>query len=103
MGRERTWKVKSWVGDGVGCDGGLELSCPACGRSARLPMHVEVQRQAIACVGLNLIFDQSDYRPKDGYLPESVQCRWCRREFCTDEYLDKVERGEEETNVREDI
>lgn len=35
----------------------------------------------IAAIGLNLVFDPPGHVPPEGFMPDEVQCRTCRKIF----------------------
>lgn len=67
--RVKTWKVLDY--GRVPVDAGtVSFTCP-CGAEAEMPC----LGRPLAQIGAGIVFDND----VDGYLPETVQCRRCRR------------------------
>lgn len=78
--RKRTWKVldADFVGDG----GEVELIC-RCGYDAIVPTRGRGP-MVIATIGMGLVLDPPWSPPPPDWMPETLQCRRCRRIYRTD-------------------
>lgn len=80
--RRKTWKVLRWEHEHE-ADGVLELQCPCCEVDALLPTFGP-SPLIIAAIGLSLVFDPPGARPAPDFMPDEIQCRYCRRIFTSD-------------------
>lgn len=69
------------AGAGFEPTGVIALSCE-CGLDAEMPFREWEGNPVIAAIGLSLVFDKPGMgQPPHAMLPETVQCRKCRRIF----------------------
>lgn len=74
--KRRTWKVIKWLVRPKYIATWIPLDC-ICGYEAECP--ASTKTPIIAVMGMSLIFDQPDYIPPKGFLPDIIKCRKCGR------------------------
>jgi len=76
----KTWKVLSpFETDG----GTVDLICPHCMTDATVQTNGKVP--VIAVLGLGLVLDPPDFPVPDNFLPNTIQCRGCRRIYSSED------------------
>ena len=59
----------------------ISLLCPECGNEAIIPIYEKPLSAVIAAIGFSLIFEDPQYEPPLGFMPDSVTCRECKSTF----------------------
>ena len=93
----RTWNVIRWVKEPDEIKHWVPLDCD-CGYEACAPALIKAP--IIASFGMRLVFEPSDWNPPEGFLPEVIQCRKCKKVAFSEDIDLKDLTDEELDNVR---
>ena len=76
--RRKTWRVldKDFETDG----GRTDMICE-CGVDAVVPTRGDPGCQIIGVIGVGLILDPPGAKLPDDFLPDAIQCRYCKRKY----------------------
>lgn len=76
----KTWKVLSWL-DRPAKTRAYMLCCPHCETDQQLEIGDTPGGVIIAALGLGLVFDPPSYSPPTNCMPDTIQCRYCKKIF----------------------
>jgi hypothetical protein len=79
----KRWKVLDWPARPASTRP-LMLCCPRCQTDQQLEVGHTPGGVIIAAMALTIVFDPPNYKPRDNFMPESIQCRNCRKIFSSE-------------------
>ncbi len=56
----------------------IDLTCPKCGGDILVTTNFVAESSPIGSIGLSIIFDNPEYIPPEGWLPDEIRCKLCK-------------------------